>query len=64
MNRVHFHLLLATVVIGLSACGSKPTLRSSDIRPLHYSTGKSGLARVEGLPLHGAAVEARFHEGA
>jgi len=49
VNRVHFHLLLATVVIGLSACGSKPTLRSSDIRPLHYSTGKSGLARVEGL---------------
>lgn len=49
VNRTNLHLSFAAIVIGLSACSNDLTLRPLDIRPLHYSTGKSGLERVEGL---------------
>jgi hypothetical protein len=37
------------LMLGLAACGADQTLHPADIRPLHYSTGKLGLERVDGL---------------
>lgn len=49
MKRASVLLTLTALALAIAACGTDTTLRPADVRPLHYSTGKSALERVDGL---------------